>query len=171
MILKQQRLVGRFEKGFYTQSQSPHSEHMSKGILFVGVALLLAGLLLLMAGFSAYGISSGDYVNWKNSDDRKEGDEVNVHGKITDERQLFGVYSYELDNNDKASFISDVDIGNVGDSVVVKVKMENMLSGISKNASALVPVAQEKVNPGTPILIGSLISLVGIIAAVVGVRK
>ncbi len=134
---------------------------MSRGALLVGFALLAVGLILLLAGLSMYGLSSEEFVAWKKSDDRKEGDEVNVHGKISEENQIMGIYHYKLDNNDEASFISDVDIGDVGDDVVVKVRMENALSGLPGNPSMLVPVVQEKLNPGIPVMLGILLLLVG----------
>ena len=139
---------------------------MNKKIFAGGVILLILGVLFVVL---VQFVLMPTGTEWTTASSELENSDVNtaiwVTGKITSEDQvnILGMqeYAYKLDNVDHPTIYSSVDIGNVGDNVLINVK---------KTSAVTYEVSAQAKTP--PIFyIGILLLIVGIILAILGYLK
>lgn len=145
---------------------------MKKGIVIVGVILLVIGILLALMGFlpSLTAKSAKDMADdfdettgeFKSYD---EGDEVIVTGEITAETSSLGVYSYELDNEETVKIMVGEDIGDEGETVTLQCEVTELIGQERLEAKA----KYQTFNIIT--ILGIILLIVGIIVMIVGAKK
>ena len=156
---------------------------MKKNILIIGVILLVIGIVLGALGPSLFTTSPEKLAadrdqNGLTYNSYSAGDTVTVYGKITYVHQtsFLGntVYTYELngdgdsENDGDFGFMSSTDVGSVGDSVVVKLQLQEQgFMGISAEYWE----TTAKVSPALYMLPGILLAIIGGIMLLVGLVK
>ncbi len=148
---------------------------MKKGIVIVGVILLVIGILLTLVSLLPVltAKSIGDMKEDFNEDTGEfksysDGDEIYITGEITEETSSLGVYAYELDN-EEFGFSSGEDIGDEGDTVILLCEVKEMsIMGISVETLE----AKAVYKPFNIItILGIILLIVGIIVMIVGAKK
>lgn len=141
---------------------------MKKGILIVGIILLIVGAILLVlpggGGTSMKDLKDDYDVTKLKFKSYSAGDTVKVTGEITKEDDILGVKSYVLDDVNDMPFTSTSDLGNVGDTVTVEFEVVELL-GIQ---TVVAKSASSGGGGGGLFYIGIILLLVGIILAIVG---
>jgi uncharacterized membrane protein/DNA-directed RNA polymerase subunit RPC12/RpoP len=146
---------------------------MRKGLVIIGVILLVVGILLAILGFLPFMIAqkasdvADDYdpeTFTLNSYD--VGDEIYVTGEVTEEAQGLGLYMYQLD--DKLVVFAGEDFADKGETVTLQCQITDL--------SALQwPEAVEAKAIFSPlnilVIIGIVLLIVGVIVMILGIKK
>ena len=156
-------------------------DNMKKNILIIGVILLVIGVVLGALGPSLFTTSPQKLAadrdqNGLTYNSYSAGDTVTVYGKITymHETNILGkkIFSYELngdgdlDNDGDLTFMSSTDVGQVGDTVVLKLELQEQNFGITTEYWEAVGTVSPVVYmlPGIGLaIIGAVILLVGLV--------
>ena len=148
---------------------------MKKNILIIGVILLVIGIVLGALGPMLFTTSPQKLAADRSGsayDHYSAGDAVTVYGKITYEQNviILGGHIYELNgdgdpnNNDDFGFMSSTDVGDVGDTVLLKLQLKNV-------GSVEYWEETEKASPVPYMLPGILLAVIGGIMLLVGLVK
>jgi uncharacterized membrane protein len=143
---------------------------MRKGLVIVGVVLLVIGLLLAMVGMlpslSAVKAEDIEYDDVSGFTDYDDGDDVIITGEITEEEQEGGNYIYALDDN--VIVYAEEDIGDEGDTITVQCRVEEIiiLEATTERMKAY------RFYPAVNILmiIGIILVIIGIIVIILGIK-
>ncbi len=139
---------------------------MNKKILTGGAVLLILGLVFVVLVQFVMMPSGTD---WKTASSELENSDVGtsmwVTGEITNEGQIsmlgMDIYTYQLENVDRPTILSSIDIGNVGDNVLIEVE---------KTSEGTYEISKQAKTP--PIFyIGILLAVIGAILILVAYLK
>lgn len=141
---------------------------MKKGLVIVGVILLVIGLLMMLFMWPLIGTTTWDDL----PDEPEDGTTYKIIGEITDEVTVLGITLYEIDDGDGAWYAED-DQFNKGDTVIVEFTYdEDKLADIddSEDPMAVFDALDAKMyKVPTPLgILGLLLLIVGIILLIVG---
>jgi hypothetical protein len=142
---------------------------MKKGLVIVGILLLVIGLLMMLFMWPLIGTKT-----WKEMQDEepKDGETYKIIGEITDEATALGITIYEIDDGDGMWF-ADSDEFNKGDTVLVEYTYdEDKLSDIENMTDPmdmLGALDAKMYKVPTPLgIIGLILLIVGVILLIVG---
>jgi hypothetical protein len=142
---------------------------MKKGLVIVGIILLVVGLLMMLFMWPLIGTKT-----WEEMQDEepKDGETYKIIGEITDEGTFMGITVYEIDDGDGAWF-ADSDEFNKGDTVIVEYTYdEDKLSDIenmSDPMDMLSALDAKMYKVPTPLgIIGLILLIIGVILLIVG---
>ncbi len=151
-----------------------------------GIVLLVISIIGLITGISlAFGLPYGlwyssalearEYDNWLTNPDRYDGEVQTFKGEIAEKNSAdiggVTIYSYRFNGCDNG-FLSSEDIGDKGDSVLIQIRIVEVVPGTMSAEVHLVPPVMLCAVPG--IVVGSLfliLLIVGIILLSMGVKR
>ncbi|UCG70703.1 MAG: hypothetical protein JSV09_06725 [Thermoplasmata archaeon] len=141
---------------------------MKKGIVVVGIILLVIGLLMMLFMWPLIGTTTWDDL----PDEPEDGTTYKIIGEITDEASLFGMTVYEIDDGD-GGWVTDSDEFNKGDTVIVEFTYdEDKLADIGdvEDPMAIYDAMDAKIyKVPTPLgILGLILLIVGVILLIVG---
>jgi hypothetical protein len=141
---------------------------MRKGIVVVGVILLVIGLLMMLFMWPLIGTTTWDDL----PDEPEDGTTYKVIGEITDEASLPGMTIYEIDDGDGA-WVTEGDEFNKGDTVIVEFTYDEDKVAAIDDASDITEVfaaLDAKIyKVPTPLgMLGLVLLIVGVLLLIVG---
>lgn len=146
-------------------------DDMKKGIVIVGVILLVIGLVMMLFMWPFIGTKT-----WEEMKDEEpnDGETYKIKGEITDELTIAGLTMYEIDDGDGA-WVADEDAFDKGDAVIVEFtwdedKATQALIDNPEDPMAVYDALDAKIyKTPTPLgIIGLILLIVGIILLIVG---
>ncbi len=142
---------------------------MKKGIVIVGVILLVIGLVMMLFMWPFIGTKT-----WEEMQDvePKDGETYKIIGEITDETTAIGITIYEIDDGDGMWF-ADSDEFNKGDTVIVEYTYDEDkimdIENITDPMDIFSALDAKMYKVPTPLgILGLILLIVGVILLIVG---
>lgn len=141
---------------------------MKKGIVIVGVILLVIGLAMMLFMWPFIGTTTWDDL----PDEPEDGKTYKIIGEITDEATIAGMTAYVIDDGD-GGWIADEDKFNKGDTVIVEFTWDEdkiaAIGDISDITDVFAALDAKMYKVPTPLgIIGLILLIVGVILLIVG---
>ena len=142
---------------------------MKKGLVIIGVILLVVGLLMMLFMWPMVGT-----VTWEELEDEEpeDGKTYKIIGEITDETTTLGITIYEIDDGDGMWF-AESDEFDKGDTVIVEYTYdEDKLTALENitDPSEIFSIQEAKMYKVPTFLgiLGLILLIVGVILLIVG---